>query len=44
VILILQNREYETLGSYERYLMQNYLTLIRADDTFPTGNYINDQD
>jgi len=27
-ILILQNCEYETLGTYERYLMQNYLTLI----------------
>jgi len=43
-VLILQNCEYETLGSYERYLMQNYLTLIRADDTFSTGNKVNDQD
>jgi hypothetical protein len=27
-VLILQNCEYETLGTYERYLMQNYLALI----------------
>ena len=27
-VLILQNCESETLGTYERYLMQNYVSLI----------------